>query len=247
MHHDDPAPVTLYQRSIIGHLNTLSRGPVVGLNQCCSAKALRCLNAPEMSASESCVNDITVNPLKGLVQRNGHDRTLGVGEGRKRSVDHLGGNEGASRVVNDHVFRCDVLETVAHGLLSAVSAGHHHAALIERGTDPVDRLRRHYENYGNAPKVCKNIDRPFDQRPAAELLELFECGATRSFAASARRDDSRNRAGSQVGYPSTSSSIFSASSSLQFFEKVNSDTRIWRALVTMRFSPAERPFSWSRW
>ena len=48
-------------------------------------------------------------------------------------------------------------------------------------------------------------------------------------------------------YPSTSSSIFSASSSLQFFEKVSSETRIWRALVSMRFSPADRPFSLSRW
>jgi hypothetical protein len=139
------------------------------------------------------------------------------------------------------------LKTVAHGLLPAVSAYHDLTALGERSADPVHRLGRHYENDGIASEGCQDIDRPFDQRPAAEFLKLLECGPARSFAASARRDDRRNRAGGPIGYPSTSSSIFSASSSLQFFEKVNSDTRIWRALVSMRFSPADRPFSRSRW
>ena len=47
-------------------------------------------------------------------------------------------------------------------------------------------------------------------------------------------------------YGSASSSLASASSSVTLRAKVSSDTRIWRALVSMRFSPAERPLSFSR-
>ena len=47
-------------------------------------------------------------------------------------------------------------------------------------------------------------------------------------------------------YGSASSSFFSASSSVTLSAKVSSDTRIWRAFVSMRFSPAERPLSFSR-
>ena len=47
-------------------------------------------------------------------------------------------------------------------------------------------------------------------------------------------------------YGRASSSFASASSSVTLRAKVSSDTRIWRALVSMRFSPAERPLSFSR-
>ena len=132
-------------------------------------------------------------------------------------------------------------------MLPAVTAAYDHTPWGEGWSDPINRFRRHYKNDGIASEVGENVDRPFDQRAAAKFLKLLERGPARSLAASARRDDRRNRAGSQIGYPSTSSSIFSASSSLQFFEKVSSDTRIWRAFVSMRFSPADRPFSRSRW
>jgi hypothetical protein len=46
--------------------------------------------------------------------------------------------------------------------------------------------------------------------------------------------------------PRTSSSFSSAVSSSTFSAKVSSDTRIWRALPSMRFSPADRPLSFSR-
>ena len=47
-------------------------------------------------------------------------------------------------------------------------------------------------------------------------------------------------------YGRASSSFFSASSSVTLRAKVSSDTRICRALVSMRFSPADRPLSFSR-
>ena len=50
----------------------------------------------------------------------------------------------------------------------------------------------------------------------------------------------------RLTYGRASSSFFSASSSVTLRAKVSSDTRIWRALVSMRFSPADRPLSFSR-
>ena len=247
MHHYDPAPVPLDERRIVGHLYALSCGLVMSLDQSFGAKALGSLNAPEMSAIDGLVDDVTLNPLECLVQRRCNDCSLSIRKGGESSVDHLGGNEGSRRVMNDHVVRGDMLKTVMDGLLPAVTTCDDEAPLGEGGSDAVYKFRRNDENDGIASEGGQDVDGPVDQRAASEFLKLLERGPARSLAASARRDNRRNRAGSPVGYPSTSSSIFSASSSLQFFEKVNSDTRIWRALVSMRFSPADKPFSRSRW
>ena len=61
----------------------------------------------------------------------------------------------------------------------------------------------------------------------------------------------REQATGPPGFPSyglvsASSSLASASSSVTPMAKVSSETRIWRALVSIRFSPADRPLSLSR-
>jgi len=219
----------------------------MGRPKCLGTEALRSLHAPEMRSADGLLDHVTVDSLQSLVQGNRYDRSLGILERRKSAFDHLSGDERSRRVVDDNVARGNVLEAPAHGLLPAVAAGDHHATLSERGADSIDRLRRHDKDQRVASVGQEHVQRPLNERATIQFLKLLECGPACSFAASAGRDDRRNRAGDPVGYPSTSSSIFSASSSLQFFEKVSSDTRIWRALVSMRFSPADRPFSWSRW
>ena len=59
----------------------------------------------------------------------------------------------------------------------------------------------------------------------------------------ARRDDDR---GDAHGQGRTAASRSSAVGSSTFSAKVSSETRIWRARVSIRFSPAESPLSLSR-
>jgi hypothetical protein len=77
--------------------------------------------------------------------------------------------------VNHNVVRGDVLEAVAHGLLPAVTAGDDRTPVSQGAADSVERLRWYDENHGITSGGCKHIERPFDERPATELLKLFEC------------------------------------------------------------------------
>jgi hypothetical protein len=104
------------------------------------------------------------------------------------------------------------------------------------------------------------FDREGDDETAAELCELL---ATPEAGAFARRDDDGPDP-SRLGVPAcarepsargaafwrrygrTSSRRFSASSSFTSSAKVSSETRIWRARPSIRFSPADSPLSLSR-
>ena len=86
-------------------------------------------------------------------------------------------------------------------------------------------------------------DRPLGHRAAVkgkELLQLTEAGA-----GPAGHDDPPHAAHARV-YGRASFRRCSAVSSSTARAKVSSDTRIWRARDSMRFSPAERPLSLSR-
>ena len=84
---------------------------------------------------------------------------------------------------------------------------------------------------------------PVDDALTAERGELLAGSETVPGTAG---DDDRPDDDVAVYLVSASSSLASASSSVTPMAKVNSETRIWRALVSMRFSPAERPLSLSR-
>ena len=102
---------------------------------------------------------------------------------------------------------------------------------------------------GIAARLGQKVEAPTDEGTAVELEELFGKISRRTGSGSlsgASGGEDRCRRKIEVRYPRTSSSIFSAASSSQFFEKVSSETRICRALVSIRFSPAARPFSLSR-
>ena len=92
--------------------------------------------------------------------------------------------------------------------------------------------------------------RPFEHRPPAQALILLRPAVP---AAGPGGDDDRPHPVGSLGrvhprpaYGRASFSFFSASSSLTPMAKVSSETRIWRARVSMRFSPADRPLSFSR-
>src|SRR5690606_8975737 len=68
---------------------------------------------------------------------------------------------------------------------------------------------------------------------------VAEAGA----GARGREDGAAAHAGQEVR---TSSSMASACSSSVCSASASSETRIWRALASIRFSPADRPRSWSR-
>ena len=104
-------------------------------------------------------------------------------------------------------------------------------------------IRRHHYDDRSATGLDEDAERPRDERATSEATKLLGSFGAGSVAATGCGQD---RGRSAVCYPRTSSSILSASSSLQSFEKVNSDTSIWRAFVSIRFSPADRPFSLSR-
>ncbi len=86
------------------------------------------------------------------------------------------------------------------------------------------------------------VHRPGRHRPAGQLEELL--GPTEPAAGSARHHDGPDGPRSAQG--SASLSRTSAVSSSTPRAKVSSDTRIWRARCSMRFSPADRPLSLSR-
>jgi hypothetical protein len=62
---------------------------------------------------------------------------------------------------------------------------------------------------------------------------------------SAERTSGEERQPCRAGYGNASSSFFSASASSTPIAKVSSETKIWRARLSIRFSPADRPLSLS--
>ncbi len=148
--------------------------------------------------------------------------------------DDLGsvGNGGEARTYRVGSFRTTDHDRVDGGLgLVGVGVGDHEHDTVRHG--------------------ASRVDRPVEDAAVTELFVLLGQVAAES-AATARCDDDRPDRPAGVGVDrsacqlSASSSFFSASSSFTLIANVSSETRIWRALASMRFSPAERPLSFSR-
>src|SRR6266511_263933 len=111
---------------------------------------------------------------------------------------------------------------------------------------------RHHHHRGHAVVGLHRLDRVDQQRPAGQPHQRL--GALASEAppdAGGGHDDAdgwrrRGRMGGAVYDSSASSSIRMAFSSSQWHASTSSETRIWRERCSMRFSPADRPFSRSR-
>ena len=109
---------------------------------------------------------------------------------------------------------------------------------------PSGRAGRHDQHHARRrPTRQAATDRSATVRPARddELLGLAEAGA-----GPAGHDDPPDPAHWRWPYGSASLSRCSAVSSSTARAKVSSETRIWRARLSIRFSPADRPLSLSR-
>src|SRR6202041_612304 len=120
------------------------------------------------------------------------------------------------------------------GLVGAVSGYRHHDVVDDTG-------------------LQQAADGAFNQRASVQLKERLGHTGGQPFAQPGGRDH-RDRArhsgpcasGIQDAAARTSSRMVSALASSVLSASASSPTRIWRALASMRFSPADRPRSWSR-
>ena len=108
-----------------------------------------------------------------------------------------------------------------------------------RCRDPVLGGNHQHHPVGNA---AGRFHRPCGDRTSTQQEELL--GTAEPAARSAGDHDRPDRTGSVQG--SASLRRTSAVSSSTPRAKVSSETRIWRARLSIRFSPAERPLSLSR-
>ena len=120
------------------------------------------------------------------------------------------------------------------------------------------RRRRGARAPRRRPRAAGRVDGPLHHGAAAELRELLGAPNRRPPPAATttthtdtgsppvRRPRAAEAARAHAGQGSASSRRFSAASSSTSRAKVSSDTRIWRARLSMRFSPADRPLSLSR-
>src|ERR1700677_3257421 len=136
---------------------------------------------------------------------------------------------------DDHVRVAALFESGTNGGRARVPTDHHDVGtlavpLIVRGHDEHDA-------FGHGAGRSDAVRRHGVVLQDGELL-----GSAITLALAGGDDDGRDR----HDYGRTEASFSSAASVSTFNANVSSETRIWRARVSMRFSPAERPLSLSR-
>ena len=95
---------------------------------------------------------------------------------------------------------------------------------MRQGQRSIESVRRDDDSDRVAAGRVESLERPQEQRATPKRTELFELALRTAGGALAPASCGEDRR--RTIYPRTSSSIFSASSSLQFLEKVSSETRI---------------------
>ena len=160
---------------------------------------------------------------------------------RSRGVVHDDNRGGAS----------DGVQTRAHRRRARRSAGDEcsHWTAVPRDTGREDE-------HDVVARLGNGVDGAVDEAGAGDGLELLRhavatpgAGGDDDAAGPATAVHAVRMAPGTRGrlyFPSAWSSRPSAASSFTLSAKVSSETRIWRALASMRFSPADRPLSFSR-
>ena len=192
------------------------------------------------------------HPLQGVGHREHRDGPVDV-PGRTASTtaaNRDGAGQRAGGVV-DH----DDVGVVGHGGQAGpdrvgpggATGDHHGRAPAGSPVAPGRRSRRRPASAGTTSTTPSATERaarhrPGDHRPPGQREELLAAAepATRSAGHHDGPDGPRSAQGS------ASLRRTSAVSSSTPRAKVSSDTRIWRARLSMRFSPADRPLSLSR-
>src|SRR5262249_13684977 len=125
---------------------------------------------------------------------------------------------------------------------------HHRVARGRRGVDGVvDETRAAELGELLGPAEALTPTGGDDHRPDARNRHRMRYFSAAAFLAAAFLAGAFFAAGGGLSSPfSTSSRRASAASSSTLSANVSSDTRIWRARASMRFSPADRPLSASR-
>ena len=162
-----------------------------------------------------------------------HGREEGRRRQRPRRVvhdDHLGIARDDSHAATDGVGAC---RATRHDRIGTVGV-----RFVETGGED------EHDAGGRRPA---GVDGPFDHRAAGEGGELLRPPeATPGAPGNDDRPHLRHGATGPVDQVSASFRRSSAVSSSTLSAKVSSDTRIWRARCSIRFSPADRPLSLSR-
>ena len=239
----------LYELGIVGGLESLLAGSLVRRLQSLRPEGLGGSTRPERETIHRLEHLIGTDALEGLVHGTGSDGGLMILETPEELRDQPGGGEGPGGVVNHHDLRRDPAQAGPNGCLARRAAGYADGGGLQQRSGRSYVLLGNHHNDRIAARLGQKVEAPTDQGTAVEIEELLgrvgrRAGTGSLTGASGGEDRCRRRI--EVRYPRTSSSIFSAASSSQFFEKVNSETRICRALVSIRFSPAAKPFSLSR-
>ena len=246
----DASARRLDERGVVGRL--CARG-VRGAERV-GPERLRSLDGHELVARDRLDDVIAIDAFHGVGDREaGHG---GVGTGAYR-VDH-GVEQGRRRqraggVVHDDDSgrRRDRVQSGAHRLRAGRSAGD---GGDDRTAVPCDTGRENEHDV----VACRGhgVNSQIDEARAGNGLELL--GHTEAAPGAAGDDDAAGRATAvhavrmapgtrgRLYFPSAWSRRPSAASSFTLRAKVSSETRIWRALASIRFSPAERPLSFSR-
>src|SRR5829696_1028010 len=266
-HELDPVAGQLDQGGVVAGLGPAGRGQPVGLLQGLADEQLRGLLGPELLAVDDADRALVVVDLADGVD-HGHprDHPGDPGPGRpeqlQQPVDRARADQGPGDVVDGHVPGAvgHGPEAGGHAGLAGRAAGDDRGHLGEallgeqlgRGLHGVGVAD--HDHGGGAVVGLQGLHGEGQQGPAAQGGQGLGLAAAEPAAGTGRGHDHAHRHGGGgrrrrllAGYDSSASSTSSlAVPSSQWQASTSSETRICRERWSMRFSPAERPFSRSR-
>ena len=209
---------------------------------------LRRLDRDQSVAVDGRADPIALHTFQGVRNRERRD---GARRTRSDCIDHgveqCGVRQGSNRIVHDDDRRIvgHRVETGAHRRRPSGSTGYDQVgteAGCLRRTTAGERVLCGNHQHRAVGRGTRHGEGPRRDRTPTEVVELLH--PTEAVAGPARHHDGPDRTRSAQGSASLRRS--SAVSSSTPRAKVNSETRIWRARLSIRFSPAERPLSLSR-
>ena len=253
-HHHDTSAVGLDQSGVVGSLQPVGVRGVEGR----AAETLRGLHRAQRRTVGSGHDGAVAVDLLDRVDdgQPGHHRVGAVEHRVDDGIEQRRRGERPGGIVHQHDLdvRRERAQTCGDGvgaLGAAVDEQNisHHVAEHAGELSPMTG-RHHDHDLAHAADGPHRAQRVHDQRLAADLDQRLR--DARSEAGAHARGDDNDAHGNSVGVvhvccvtqdARTSSSVASAVSSLVCSASANSDTRIWRALASIRFSPADKPRS----
>src|SRR5690606_32202170 len=186
-----------------------------------------------------------------------HTRVSILSHGLEHGADGRGGGEGPLGIMHEQEVllgtgqrRLERGAAVTVGDLVHGDPRAEHGAQTRAGGAAGHQQRRGQALTGEGPQQTLDEARPAQRREAGRLGAAPEPRSRGSegehHGPHGGRDRKRGHVGGGAQEARTSSRMVSALASSVFSASASSETRIWRALASIRFSPAERPRSWSR-